>query len=352
MGNQKTPKPETMSHPTAPSGLTSPETAPAYLRTPVAWFEGLPNARDRFRWTLRDALDSLLDGQHTGRWNYLHLSKTEKTHLGTTIEIMLTKELEIGEGVELDWLISGIEVDCKFSKDFGKWQIPLEMYLSDTPGQRSGKADQIALVVWLDDDRGMWAAGLVQIRDHLLSKAKGQGDKKRVLNAEGLKSVHWLWGGPQNDLPDNQLLHLSEEARQRIFGASKRSGQKRINALLREFNGQVVHRTTVLTVAQQADGMKRPRDSRLSANLGKEGFLVLGHQGAHPHISRRLNLPVATKGDFVPIRVVQVEPDAARPKVYLGELHWAVANASEGAGAAPAIPEKRPQAGWEEYLSQ
>ncbi len=32
---------------------------------------------------LRDTLDQIYDGQHTGRWDYNQLYKTEKTHVGT-----------------------------------------------------------------------------------------------------------------------------------------------------------------------------------------------------------------------------------------------------------------------------
>ena len=39
---------------------------------------------------LRDTLDQLYDGQHTGRWSYDQLHKTEKTHMGTLVEINLT----------------------------------------------------------------------------------------------------------------------------------------------------------------------------------------------------------------------------------------------------------------------
>ena len=38
---------------------------------------------------LRDTLDQLYDGQHTGRWSYDQLHKTEKTHMGTLVEINL-----------------------------------------------------------------------------------------------------------------------------------------------------------------------------------------------------------------------------------------------------------------------
>ncbi len=350
MGNQRVPKPAMMSA-ALPDGVRSLGTPPPDLAAVVGWIEGQPSARDRLRWTLRDALDSLLDGQHTGRWHYLHLSKTEKTHLGTTIEIMLTREFQIPEGEDLDWRMAGIDVDCKFSKDYGKWEIPREMYLAATIETRSGVADQVAMLVWLDDDRSRWAVGFVRVSDALLS-GSANGDDKRKLNERGLESIHWLWGGPQDDLPPNQLNQLADEVRERILGASRLSGQKRVNALLEEFNGRKVHRATVLTVAQQADPMKRPRDSRLPSNLGNKGFLVLGHQDADPLISAMLGLPVATKGEFVPVRVVQVDPADSRLKVRIGDANWAVAGPGDPPVPAPRLPSKQPPEGWANYLGR
>lgn len=68
------------------------QSPPEDLLTLINWFEEQKQARHRFRWTLRDSLDELLDGQRTGRWCYQHLTKTEKTYLGTAIEINLTRE--------------------------------------------------------------------------------------------------------------------------------------------------------------------------------------------------------------------------------------------------------------------
>ena len=40
---------------------------------------------------IRGALDMLLDGQHTGRYGWDQLHKTEKTHAGTLGEIALAR---------------------------------------------------------------------------------------------------------------------------------------------------------------------------------------------------------------------------------------------------------------------
>jgi len=174
----------------------------------IRWFEEQPDGRERFAWVLRDSLDELLDGQRTRRWCYQQLNKTEKAHLGTKVELGLTIEFDILEGDDLDWKIDGQEVDCKFSKDFGGWEIPMEMYLCNDHEQ-SGTADHLALLVWMNDDDAEWAAGVVQIRDDLLrfkTDESGQRrrqynrDNKRRLNDDGMNNIHWLWGGLQ-DLP-------------------------------------------------------------------------------------------------------------------------------------------------------
>src|SRR5207248_1749118 len=53
---------------------------------------------DRVAGVLRDTLDQLYDGQHTGRYSYDDLRKTEKTHMGTLVEINLQNRFEFGDG--------------------------------------------------------------------------------------------------------------------------------------------------------------------------------------------------------------------------------------------------------------
>ena len=321
-----------------PPSEESSSPAPA-LAGLVRWFEEQPDGRERFAWVLRDSLDELLDGQRTRRWCYQQLNKTEKTHLGTKVELGLTNEFDISDGADLDWEIGGHEVDCKFSKDFGGWEIPMEMYLCDDHEQ-PGTADHLALLVWMNDDDAQWAAGVVQIRDDLLKfKTDDSGrrrrqynrDNKRRLNDDGINSTYWLWGGLQN-LPPNPLRRMSEESRRAIL--LNTSGQERVNALLREIQGEIITRPTMVTVAQQKDPMKRARDARLPQNLGCEGFLILGHQGADPHIALGLDLPVPGKGELVSCRVVPAEYGAER-RVWLGDGWWRLAGADEASEPRP-----------------
>lgn len=315
---------------------------PPSLKLFVDWFDKEPDARERFRWALRDSLDELLDGQRTGRWAYQHLSKTEKTYLGTAVEVNLTKEFEFPNGDHLDWQIAGCDIDCKFSKDLGGWEIPMEMYLCDDHGDRQGKADHPALLTWFDDTTSRWAAGLITITDESLRwKLDADDDTVRAYNRDNKRrlaessadAVYWLWDGLQTDLPRNLLLHLEAEARGRIF-SSPSSGQKRVNQLFREVQGQIVGRQTVLTVGQQDDAPKRVRDARKA--LGPEGVVILGHQDAHPTIAAALELPVPAKGEWIAARIAPVSESDTRQFITMHGQRWARARDDDQVLAVPA----------------
>ena len=305
---------------------------PVELASIVGWFDAEDDVRERFRWALRDSLDELLDGQRTGRWAYQHLSKTERTHLGTVVEVNLTKEFEFPDGEHLDWRIGGRDIDCKFSRNLGGWEIPMEMYRCADHGDRQGKADHPALLTWFDDTSSCWAAGLITVTDKRLRwKARNverayNRDNKRSLANDSAEHVYWLWGGLQKDLPRNLLLHLDAGIRGRIL-SPELSGQKRVDELFRQVQGQVVGRQTVLTVAQQDDAPKRVRDARIP--LRKEGIVILGHQDAHPQIAAALALPVPVKGEWIAVRITAVSETDTRPFVNMGGERWAKAHDAE-----------------------
>lgn len=75
---------------------------------------------------LRATYDMLLDGQHTGRYRWDQLYKTEKTHFGTLVEINLQREFGFADGQSMDFVIQGTDVDCKYAQSLGEWMIPPE----------------------------------------------------------------------------------------------------------------------------------------------------------------------------------------------------------------------------------
>lgn len=327
-----------------PVSVHSPGEPPAEVSAVAGWFEGVEDGRERFRWVLRDSIDELLDGQRTGRWGYQQLSKTEKTHLGTVIEVNLTKEFELPDGVDLDWRVADQDLDCKFSKDMGSWSIPMEMYLCPDHEEKSGNRDHQALLVWVCDDCSQWAAGMLVITDARLRWTRRKSgewvraynrDFKRTLTPEAQREIYWLWGGLQQDLPENTILHMPPVSRARVF-ADAVSGQARVNALFVEIQRKLVRRAIVLTVAQQDDAPKRVRDARIK--LRDQGVIILGHQDSHPAIAGHLGVEVPEKGEWISLRLAPVEAQDRRPKVLIDEAWWAIAEPDELSPRAPAVP--------------
>ena len=134
----------------------------------------LDPAGGRIAQVLRDTFDQLYDGQRTGRYRVDQLYKTEKTYCGTLVEINLHREFKFADGVEMDYRIAGVEVDCKFSQTKGGWMIPPEAH------------GHLCLVVWAEDNADpKWSLGLVRITVDRLNSG-GNRDKKATLNAAGL----------------------------------------------------------------------------------------------------------------------------------------------------------------------
>jgi hypothetical protein len=276
---------------------------------------------------IRTTLDQLLDGQRTGRWDYRQLRKTEKTHMGTLVEINLHREFEFDDGHEMDYQICGVEVDCKFSQSRRGWQIPLEAL------------GHLCLVLWADDELGLWSGSLVRISADVLRG--GNRDQKRTLDDEGLRRMRRLWH--EQPLIENLLLHLDPSIRRQILPSNgKHGGQRRTDVLFRLVQARLVGRTTVLTVAQQDDAPKRVRDARI--RLRKEGIVILGHQGDHPRIARAFELPVPSKGQWVSARVTPRERGREVPAASIRGTEYRLAHGEDPPVQAPFLDSLRQEA--------
>ncbi|MFE3636013.1 NaeI family type II restriction endonuclease [Streptomyces sp. NPDC059168] len=283
---------------------------------------------------IRSTYDQLLDGRRMGRWDYAQLHKTEKTHMGTLVEINIYKDFGFSEGKVADYLIDGIEVDCKFAQRVGGWEIGPEL------------VGCICLVITASDEKSTWKAGLVRASEEHL-RATENRDKKRRLNPAGVASICWLWGG-QRKLTINQLLHMDPVKRQRIMSATGKikgkNGQARINQLFLEIQKVIVRRVTVETVGHGLDDpLKRARSNGGARDtLRGDGILVLGHQDNDPFVARSLNLPVPSKGEFISVRVVPApQPRDGRPTAEIEGEHWVIANDDDPKVTAPVIPRKK-----------
>ena len=283
---------------------------------------------DQVATVLRDTLDQLYDGQHTGRWNYDQLHKTEKTHMGTLVEINLHRQFGFGDGDATDYRIAGIEVDCKYSMTYGGWELPPEAI------------GHLCLLITANDAMSTWSAGLVRVCEEYLRDRRNR-DSKRQLTAAARSHIGQMWN-QHGHLAENIFLRMDPRDRERIFNATARRGtqhgQAKTNELFRAVQRRIIRRAEVATVAQQDDFMKRARgNGGARTALQAEGILVLGHQDKDPLVAEALGLPVPHKGEFVSARVVPAHDDRDDPVAVIGGKPWALARPGDPQTPAPVI---------------
>ncbi|MEW2087102.1 NaeI family type II restriction endonuclease [Streptomyces sp. NPDC005283] len=277
----------------------------------------------RFATVLRDTIDQLLNGEVTGRYDWKTLFKTEKTHAGTLVEINLQREFSFDDGVDMDYQIVGVDVDCKYSQQFGGWMIPPEA------------VGHLCLLVWADDYKGRWSAGLLRIQEEWLNRGNNR-DMKLTVKAEHRSKILWL--RHEVELPENVLLHMDPDDRTAVF--APKSGQARLNELFRRAQGRRIGRNVVRTVAQQKDYMKRVRgNGGARSALRGEGILIMGDYESHRQIAERLQMPVPQEGEFVSVRVVEAPVHGTRrPTITLDGLDWVAATPADPVRSAPSLP--------------
>ncbi|MFE4959660.1 NaeI family type II restriction endonuclease [Streptomyces sp. NPDC056653] len=288
----------------------------------------------RFSRVLRDTIDQLLNGEATGRYDWKTLFKTEKTHAGTLVEINLQREFEFGDGVDMDYRIEGIDVDCKYSQTYGSWMIPPEA------------EGRLCLLVWADDYQSRWSAGLLRIKREWLNGGTNR-DMKFTVKAEHRNKITWLW--KDAILPENVLLHLDPATRARILIPGKKKGQARVRELFRSVHGKRIGRGVVRTAAQQLDYMARVREGskgRARPALRPEGIIILGDYQPHQAVARALGGPVPEEGEFVAHRVVLARPEHdGRPQAEIGGEFWVVAQPGDAVETAPQLPDAQESRG-------
>ncbi len=266
---------------------------------------------------LREAIDATLDGPRTGRFDLLQLSKVERGGLGTQVEIAVQREFQFEDGDRMDFRISGVDVDCKFSRRFGGWMFPPE-----TLGE-------LCLLLWADDVKSQWSAGLFRVDVRCLTIGRNR-DNKRTLSAQSGSAVRWLWR--DRPLRENTLLHLSLADVAAVM--TPKSTTERLAQLFRRVQRRCLGANCLRTVTQQEDYVKRVRDVR--RRVLEEGIILIGHQ--HRGIADSLGLPVPGPREWVSARITPYElRHRARPAVKLNGQHWTLAEPEDPPCRAPLL---------------
>lgn len=284
--------------------------------------KGRGDLERRFGEVFRRSVDEILDGRRTRRYDFSKVSPVEKSYLGAKAEIIARDEFDFGHGTKLDYLISGHEVDAKFSGT-GEWMIAPK------------NVGEICLVMQACEDTSRFSVGVIRALPELL-RPKPTRDSKRSFLAASKRSIRWL--AKDAEYPRNQLMELRREdanAVKAIFAASD-SGQQRVNELFRRVQARVINRTTVQTVASQEDSSKRVRDARRA--LRSEGILVLGYHRQHRDIASRLRLPDTSQGHWVAVRVYPSKSGSNEPSFIADGMNYRMAEPGDPPYEAPEIP--------------
>lgn len=207
---------------------------------------------------LRNSLDEVIDMPRTQRFSIDELEKTEKTYIGTKVEIVFRDTFELKKEKKLDLLVEGQEVDVK--NTIGRnWTIPIEA------------TDEICVLLQTNDNKSSFCVGLIICRDRVLNQGKNR-DGKRTISKAGKSEILWLI--ENGELPKNFFLHMDQSLRNEIL--SSKGGARRLASLFRNFKNEIITRRLVECVARQKDYMKRIRGNGGARDiLSPEGLRIL-----------------------------------------------------------------------------
>jgi hypothetical protein len=206
----------------------------------------------------RKAIDEVIDAPRTNRFTLGDTEKTEKTYLGTKIEILLRSQLGLPKGRILDLSIGGVETDIKNTMG-GNWTIPIEAF------------GHPCLLLKENERLAICSVGLVVARDTYLNPGQNR-DAKRSFSSAGLANVWWLL--KDHPYPPNFWESMPLAAREAIMNAG--GGTMRLAALFKSIQRKPISRLIVQSVAQQDDYMKRIRRNGGARDvLAPQGIAIL-----------------------------------------------------------------------------
>lgn len=242
--------------------------------TPVAKFFGE---------IVRRAVDEVIDGPRTGRWSISQLEKTEKTYIGTKIEILVRNAFDLNRSGPLDLEMMGHPVDVKWSMSC-QWEIPTEA------------VDHLCLLIGMYNDEQSFCVGLIRCKEAFLNQGKNK-DGKRTLSKRGRGQITWL---VRHTLQRNFISALDPRVRAEIWAGD--SAQERVRRFVRLVSRQPFPRHAIETIARSRDPLRRVR-----ADKGKTlaGMKVLSER-YDKRLIARLGYTPLKKDEFISVSEVEL----------------------------------------------
>lgn len=242
---------------------------------------GLPAFTEMVTGLFRQAFDEVIDAPRTNRFTLAEIEKTEKTYIGTKVEILLRNFLDMPKGAVLDLSVNGTEVDIKMTTK-RDWMIPRE------------SIGRPAILMKADERTALCDVGLIVCRPEYLRNSNNQDRKGQIAAAQ---YVHIWWILRRQKYPKNfwEVLPLAE--RKAIMDSG--TGKWRLAALFERIQGQPISRSQVNAIAQQHDYMKRLRKNGGARDiLGPKQIAILWGSKDRDLIER-FGLGPVTSEEFV-----------------------------------------------------
>lgn len=229
---------------------------------------------------IRKALDEVIDTSRTGRLTLDQTEKTEKTYIGTKVEILFRNMIGFPKGI-LDLCINGVDVDIK--NTVGKnWTLPPEVL---------GKA---CVLISSNEEKALCNLGLIMVRPEYLSAGTNR-DGKKTISKSNFQHIYWIL--QDHPYQPNFWRDISPERVKRIF--KPKGGTDRLVQMFKEMPGIPIHRDIILGIAQQDDAMKRLRKNGGARDaLMAMGMVVLSGK-YNKDLIKALGLPFCSGSEFI-----------------------------------------------------
>ncbi|MEC4018121.1 NaeI family type II restriction endonuclease [Streptomyces sp. H27-D2] len=216
---------------------------------------------EKYTEAIRSAIDYVLDGQRTGRFDLLSpkVHPGERASVGAKLEYEVLRSFDWPKAKPLDTSISGAAVDIKATVG-DNWAVPSEAHC------------QLCLCTKIQLKKNRHRTWLMRTHRSWLYRGSGNKDGKRGIAVEALEK----WSMPLYDwspLPVNPLTYLTEEQASEIL-ADKPGQEQRMLILFGYLKGVIIPRSVLETVgAGKRDPVRRAR--AIKERAAQRGLLLL-----------------------------------------------------------------------------
>lgn len=234
---------------------------------------------------LRKVVDDVVDTAGTGRRFIGELEKTEKTYLGTKVEMLLRHRMGFAKGSFLDLSVGGREVDIKFTVR-GNWMVPPEA------------VGQVLLLVAADESRGLCWMGLIKADLDKLTEGKNR-DVKKTVSKDGFGHIRWLLNGRAYE--PNFWRDVPQDVVDAAFDPAV-SGSERMMRLFSMMLRKPIPRRVVQEVTQQLDFTRRVRANGGARDITGKQIVILSNFMGQDAVAN-LGLQPLVKGAYIAIDI-------------------------------------------------